>query len=109
MITAPHIPVLRLGRVYESLDKITVLDHRTGEPRAQVSTVNAGIIRKDLQKIGAARAALRRFTTSGWAVWRLASVMFHILSPRINYSQEMTLIDRAQCERARAGGGYRGS
>lgn len=63
MSTVPHIPVLRLGRVYESLDKITVQDHRTGEARAQVSTVNAGIIRKDLQKIGAARAALRRFTT----------------------------------------------
>jgi hypothetical protein len=64
MSTVPHIPVLRLGRVYESLDKITVQDHRTGEARAQVSTVNAGIIRKDLQKIGSARAALRRFTTS---------------------------------------------
>jgi hypothetical protein len=29
-----------------------------------VSTINAGIIRKDLQKIGAARAALRRFTVA---------------------------------------------
>ncbi|HAM72526.1 MAG TPA: aldehyde dehydrogenase [Verrucomicrobiales bacterium] len=64
MNTAPHIPVLRLGRVYESLDKITVSDHRTGEIRAQMSTINAGIIRKDLQKIGAARAALGRFTVA---------------------------------------------
>jgi hypothetical protein len=64
MNSLPHIPVLRLGRVYESLDKITVADHRTGEVRAQVSTINAGIIRKDLQKIGAARAALRRFTVA---------------------------------------------
>ena len=61
MNTVPHIPVLRLGRVYESLDKITVNDHRSGEVRAQVSTINAGIIRKDLQKIGAARVALRKF------------------------------------------------
>ena len=61
MNTVPHIPVLRLGRVYDSLDKITVTDHRSGEVRAQVSTINAGIIRKDLQKIGAARAALRKF------------------------------------------------
>lgn len=64
MNTLPHIPVLRLGRSYESLDKIAVTDHRTGETRAQVSTVNAGIIRKDLQKISAARAALKRFTTT---------------------------------------------
>ncbi|HVY70994.1 MAG TPA: aldehyde dehydrogenase, partial [Verrucomicrobiae bacterium] len=60
----PHIPVLRLGRVYESLDQNNVVDHRTGEVRATVSTVNAGIIRKDLQKIGAARAALKKLTTA---------------------------------------------
>lgn len=64
MNTVPHIPVLRLGRVYESLDTIQVVDHRTGEARAQVSTINAGIIRKDLQKIGHARAALKKFTTT---------------------------------------------
>lgn len=63
MNTVPHIPVLRLGRSYESLDKITVNDHRTGEVRAHVSTINAGIIRKDLAKIPAARAALKQFTT----------------------------------------------
>lgn len=62
MSLLPHLPVLRLGRSYESLDKITVADHRTGEPRAQVSTINAGIIRKDLQKIATARAALKAFT-----------------------------------------------
>lgn len=62
--SVPHLPVLRLGRVYASLDQTDVLDHRTGERKAVVSTVNAGIIRKDLQRIGAARAALRRFTVS---------------------------------------------
>jgi hypothetical protein len=58
----PHIPVLRLGRIYESLDRTPVLDHRTGEPKATVSTVNAGIIRKDLRNIASARAALARFS-----------------------------------------------
>lgn len=62
MSLVPHIPVLRRGRSYESLDKTTVANHRTGEVIAQVSTVNAGIIRKDLQKIGESRAALRKFT-----------------------------------------------
>ncbi|HUR47283.1 MAG TPA: aldehyde dehydrogenase family protein [Candidatus Saccharimonadales bacterium] len=60
----PHIPVLRRGRPYESLDKINVLDHRTGEVRAEVSTVNAGIIRKDLQRIGESRAALKKLTVA---------------------------------------------
>jgi hypothetical protein len=58
----PHIPVLRLGRSYESLDKFEVKDHRTGELKAVVSSVNAGIIRKDLGKVANARAALSTFT-----------------------------------------------
>jgi hypothetical protein len=63
-MSIPHIPVLRLGRVYESLDKSPVMDHRTGEQKASVSTVNAGIIRKDLHQISSARAALARFSTA---------------------------------------------
>ena len=62
MSTVPHLPVLRLGRSYDSLDKLEVKDHRSGEVKAVVSTVNAGIIRKDLQKIAASRGALKRFT-----------------------------------------------
>lgn len=62
MNAVPHIPVLRLGRAYESLDTFEVRDHRSGEVKAVVSSVNAGIIRKDLTKIGASRAALDKFT-----------------------------------------------
>lgn len=61
-MNVPHIPVLRLGRSYESLDKFEVKDHRTGELMAVVSSVNAGIIRKDLGKLASARAALKNFT-----------------------------------------------
>ncbi|MBI3874815.1 MAG: aldehyde dehydrogenase, partial [Verrucomicrobia bacterium] len=64
MTPIPHIPALRLGRNYESLDKTNVVDHRTGELKATVSQVNAGIIRRDLAKIGAARAALKKFSTA---------------------------------------------
>ncbi len=56
----PHLPVLRLGRSYQSLDQVEVKDHRTGEVRATVSTVNAGILRKDMKRIGTAQAALRQ-------------------------------------------------
>jgi len=58
----PHLPALRRGKPYESLDTVEVINHRTGEPMARVSQVNAGIIRKDLGRIGEARAALKRFT-----------------------------------------------
>jgi hypothetical protein len=62
MNTVPHLPVLRLGRSYESLDTFEVKDHRSGEVKAVVSSVNAGIIRKDMAKIGASRVALDKFT-----------------------------------------------
>lgn len=60
----PHLPCLRLGRTYESLDHLEVKDHRTGETKARVSSVNAGIIRKDLPRVAAGRAALRRHSTA---------------------------------------------
>lgn len=60
----PHLPVLRLGRNYESLDKLEIKDHRTGEVKAVVSTINAGILRKDFRRLGEARAALNKFTVA---------------------------------------------
>jgi hypothetical protein len=58
----PHLPALRLGRAYESLEKVEVRDHRNGEPVAAVSQVNAGIIRRDLDRIETSRVALKKFT-----------------------------------------------
>ena len=63
-MTLPHLPVLRLGRAYESLDKVEVKDHRTGEVKALVSTVNGGIVKRDLAKISSARATLKKFTVT---------------------------------------------
>ncbi|MBB5039205.1 aldehyde dehydrogenase family protein [Prosthecobacter dejongeii] len=64
MSSVPHLPALRKGRPYESLDKVPVKDHKTGEVCAEVSQVNAGIVRKDLGKIGEARKALKKFTVA---------------------------------------------
>ncbi len=58
----PHIPAWRLGRAYESLDKVEVKGHRDGQVRACVSMVNAGIIRKDMRQIAASRQALKKFS-----------------------------------------------
>ncbi len=62
MSSLPHLPALRLGRMYASLDLVDTKDCRSGAAVAQVSQVNAGIIRKDMAKIGQARAALKKFT-----------------------------------------------
>ena len=60
----PHLPALRRGQPYASLDKLEARHHRTGEPIAQISQVNAGIIRKDLAKVDQARLALKKFSVS---------------------------------------------
>lgn len=58
----PHLPALRLGKSYASLDLADVCDCRTGAPLARISQVNAGIIRKDLAHIGKARVALKELS-----------------------------------------------
>jgi acyl-CoA reductase-like NAD-dependent aldehyde dehydrogenase len=60
----PHIPTLRLGRSYESLDRVEVRGFHTGEVKATVSQVNAGIVRKDLARVGQAQASLKRFSVA---------------------------------------------
>ena len=62
--SVPHLPALRLGRPYASLDHSEVKDHLTGEVCAVVSTVNGGIVKRDLARIGTAREALARFTVA---------------------------------------------
>jgi hypothetical protein len=49
-MAAPHIPILRHGQAYESLDKNEITSVRTGLPVAQVSQATAGMIRRDLRK-----------------------------------------------------------
>jgi hypothetical protein len=63
-MSLPHIPALRRGRAYESLDQLQITDHRNGTPLVSISQVNAGIIRKDLARVGESRAALKKFTTA---------------------------------------------
>lgn len=55
-----HIPALRRGKPYASLEQANVNDCRTGETLARLSQVNSGVIRKDLARISESRAALKR-------------------------------------------------
>ena len=63
MTQLPHIPALRGGEPYESLDTVELLDAATGSPAATVSQVNSGLIRRDLLKIESARLALDKSST----------------------------------------------
>ena len=58
----PHLPALRRGKPYASLDQVTVNDCRTGEALARLSQVNAGVIRKDLSRISESRSALKQLS-----------------------------------------------
>jgi len=43
-----HIPILRAGKSYKSLSTVQVKHFRTGEPVAEVSQANSGLIAKEL-------------------------------------------------------------
>ena len=50
-----HVPVLRMGKTYESLDQSPVADHRSGAILAHVSQVAAGMVRRDMRRDEALR------------------------------------------------------
>jgi acyl-CoA reductase-like NAD-dependent aldehyde dehydrogenase len=53
-----HIPALRLGKPYTSLEKATLVHHVTGEPVAEVSQVSGSMIARDFSRVAAARKEL---------------------------------------------------
>ncbi|MCA8957833.1 MAG: aldehyde dehydrogenase [Planctomycetes bacterium] len=54
-----HIPILRGGVEYESLDTRAVARHTDGAVLAEVSQANPGIVRRDLRRAGERARALR--------------------------------------------------
>ena len=54
-----HLPILRWGAPYESLEKDDVVHFSTGEPIASVSRANGGLIQRDARKAQRARDLLR--------------------------------------------------
>jgi len=53
-----HLPILRHGVPYRSVEVATVVHHRTRQPFVQVSQANTGLIRRDLLRQDEARAEL---------------------------------------------------
>src|SRR6187455_1749801 len=54
-----HLPVLRWGQPYTSMDVDDVIHFATGEPIAKVSRANGGMIQRDMRKAQRARDVLR--------------------------------------------------
>ncbi len=54
-----HIPILRAGVEYESLEQVEVKSHRDGRVMARVSQANAGMVRRDLRSCEERTAPLR--------------------------------------------------
>src|SRR6185295_5432487 len=59
-----HIPILRRGRPYQSLDVTRVAHHRTREPFVEISQANVGLIRRDLLDQLSNREKLLQFSTA---------------------------------------------
>jgi acyl-CoA reductase-like NAD-dependent aldehyde dehydrogenase len=54
-----HLPILRWGQPYTSMDVDEVVHFLSGEPIARVSRANGGLIQRDIRKAARAREALR--------------------------------------------------
>ena len=59
-----HIPILRKGQPYKSIDVQRVPHFKTREPFVEISQANSGLIRRDLLDQEPARRALAAFTTA---------------------------------------------
>ena len=59
-----HLPVLRAGQPYRSMNRATVCHVASGAPLAQVSQANRGLIARDLKQLGGARAALEELSVA---------------------------------------------
>jgi acyl-CoA reductase-like NAD-dependent aldehyde dehydrogenase len=57
-----QIPILRQGRLYESVQKTTLVHHATRAPIAEVSQANSGMIVRDIHRMD--DSALERFTVA---------------------------------------------
>lgn len=59
-----HVPILRHGDPYKSLDVATTPHYQTREPFVNISQANAGLIRRDLRDQKSVREKLSTFSTT---------------------------------------------
>ena len=73
-MSAPHIPVLRHGVEYESLDQSELRGIGSDEVLARISQSNAGMIKRDLRRAEDAAAKLRALSSARRTAGRSAIV-----------------------------------
>src|SRR5579871_494708 len=72
-----HLPILRAGQPYRSLDVARTPHYRTREPFVEISLANVGLIRRDLRDQREAKAILDGFTTRElYAISSRAAALF---------------------------------
>ena len=59
-----HIPILRRGEAYRSLDVARAVHYRTREPFVEVSQANPGLVRRDLREQERAKEALAALSSA---------------------------------------------
>jgi len=70
-----HIPILRNGTPYESVDKVEIVHHATGEPVAMVSQANSGMVTRDIGRMN--HRILEKLTVAELiAISRKAAALF---------------------------------
>ena len=87
-----HIPILRKGEPYTSLDIACVPHHRTREPFVAISQANAGLIRRDLLDQASGHALLSRFSTAE-LVDMCARAAEHFLNDALPLGEESQATD----------------
>lgn len=58
-----HLPVLRQGRPYYSVDRARAVHHRTKEPFVEISQANVGLIRRDFLQLEEVANMMAGFTS----------------------------------------------
>jgi acyl-CoA reductase-like NAD-dependent aldehyde dehydrogenase len=58
-----HIPILRAGKPYKSLNTVKVKDFRSNKTVAELSQANSGLIRKDFQRTGESQRHLQTMSS----------------------------------------------
>jgi hypothetical protein len=82
-ITMIHLPILRWGVPYQSVDRVVVPHFRTREPFVSVSLANPGLIRRDLLRQAEARQRLQAIPAADLvaAARRAAEIFMHDTLP----------------------------
>ena len=86
-----HVPILRGGKAYRSIDRVRLADVRTRLPVAEVSQANRGLIARDMNDAGKRRRTLASFRAADLAgICARAAVLFAEASLPLDDGVEQT-------------------